>query len=480
VIDGTVPAPTNRTSTDRPTAAVDPGSFRDPSGFVFRRAGVVYRQINHSFAERWDDLATSGLIEALQAKGLVIPHAAAPLDAAMRPDLAHAVIRPEALDFVSYPYEWSFGQLRDAALLTLEAQSASAEAGFTLRDATAYNVQFRGGRPVLIDTLSFERAQPGAPWTAYRQFCEHFLAPLALMARRDVRCGLMLRDFIDGIPLDLAATLLPGRTKLNPGLLSHVHLHARAQRRYADRTEEGAAATTGRAMSPLRQRALIDSLRRTVEGLRWEPAGTEWADYAENTSYGDVAAGRKDELVQDFLRAAGGERVWDLGANTGRFSRIAADLGRRVVAWDIDPAATELHYRRVRADGTTSILPLVLDLGNPSPGLGWANAERRSLRDRADADVVLALALVHHLAISRNIPFDHLAEFFAGLAPGLVVEFVPKGDPMVRRLLATREDVFADYTIEAFRAAFGRRFEILDEQPIEGVTRSLLRMQRRS
>jgi ribosomal protein L11 methylase PrmA len=233
-------------------------------------------------------------------------------------------------------------------------------------------------------------------------------------------------------------------------------------------------------MSPLRLRALIDSLRRTVEGLRWEPSGTEWADYADNTSYSEDAARRKDELVREFVRDTPGDRVWDLGANTGRFSRIAADLGRRVVAWDVDPAATERQYRRVRADGTTTILPLVLDLANPSPGLGWANEERLSLQDRADADVVLALALVHHLAISRNVPLERLANFFAGLAPSLIVEFVPKDDPMVRRLLATREDVFPDYTIEAFRAALARRFEILAETPIEGTSRSLLRLQRRT
>jgi SAM-dependent methyltransferase len=461
------------------TPQVDPGSFRDPSGFVYRRDGTLYRQINRSFAAAWDDLVASGLLEALQAKRILVSHEDVSNDQAADPARAHAVIRPEPVDFVSYPYEWSFGQLQDAALLTLDAQIAAADAGFTLRDATAYNVQLHQGRPILIDTLSFERAEPGAPWIAYRQFCEHFLAPLALMAHRDVRLGLMLRDHIDGIPLDLAATLLPGRTRLNTGLLSHVHLHARAQRQYADRAEESARAASKRTMSPLRQRALLDSLRRTVAGLQWKPEGTEWAEYAENTSYGDAATVRKDELVRGQLDAAGGRVVWDLGANTGRFSRIAAGLGRRVVAWDIDPAATERHWRLVKRDGTTDVLPLVLDLGNPSPGLGWANAERRSVIDRSDADVVLALALVHHLAISRNVPLDRLADFFASIAPGLVIEFVPKDDPMVRRLLATREDVFPDYTLDGFRAAFARRFEIAEEAPIEGVTRVLFRMTRR-
>lgn len=459
---------------------IDAGSFRDPSGFVFRRAGVVYRQVNRSFAGSWDDLLSSGFLAGLQARGILIPHEAAPLDMAHTPVIAHAVILPEPLDFVSYPYEWSFGQLKDAALLTLEAQAAAVEAGFTLRDATAYNVQFHRGRPILIDSLSFERATPGAQWIAYGQFCEHFLAPLALMARRDVRCGVMLRSFIDGIPLDLAAALLPGRTRLNPGLLAHVHLHARARGRYADRPAAGAAAAASRSMSPLRQRALVDNLRRTVDGLIWKPEGTEWADYADNTSYGEPASVRKDELVAAFLREAGGSTVWDVGANTGRFSRIAAGLGRRVVAWDVDAAATERHYRTLRRDGVTAILPLIVDLANPSPGLGWANAERRSLVDRADADVVLALALVHHLAIGRNVPLGMLADFLAELGPGLVIEFIPKHDPMVRKLLTTREDVFPDYTLGGFRAAFGSRFESVGEAPIEGTSRVLFRMVRRS
>jgi SAM-dependent methyltransferase len=458
----------------------DPGSFRDPSGFVYSRDGVLLRQINAAFATDWDDLVASGLLTTLQERGLLVGHDPAPIDAAAAPEMAHAVIRPERIDFISYPYEWSFGMLRDAALLTLDAQALAFEQGFTLRDATAYNVQFRRGRPVLIDTLSFERAEEGAPWIAYRQFCEHFLAPLALMAHRDVRLGLMLRDFIDGIPLDLAARLLPGRTRWNLGLGPHIHAHARAQARFADRGDEAAAATRRTSVSPLKQRALIDSLQRTIRKLDWTPEGTEWADYAENTSYGDDATMVKDDLVRRFLDAAGGEVVWDIGANTGRFSRIAADLGRHVVAWDVDPAATERHYRLIRRDGTESIVPLVLDLANPSPGLGWGGEERRTLEERSNADVVLALALVHHLAIGRNVPLDRIASYFARLAPGLVIEFVPKEDPMVRKLLATREDVFADYTLDGFRTAFGTVFDIAEDAPVTGTARVLFRMSRRA
>ena len=319
--------------------------------------------------------------------------------------------------------------LKDAALLTLDAQAAALARGFTLRDATAYNVQFLRGRPILIDTLSFERPEPGAPWIAYRQFCEHFLAPLALMALRDVRLGLMLREHVDGIPLDLAARLLPGRTRWNLGLGAHLHAHARAQGRFAGRGTDAAAATKKATVSEFRQQALLDSLRRTIAKLDWTPTGTEWADYADNTSYGEAGTAAKDELVGRLLGEAGGDVVWDLGANTGRYSRIAAGLGRDVVAWDIDPAATERNYRQVRRDREERILPLVLDLANPSPGLGWANEERRSVVDRASADAVLALALVHHLAIGRNVPLARIVGLPRAAGPQPRHRVRPEGRP---------------------------------------------------
>ena len=455
----------------------DAGSFRDPSGFIFWRDGRPYRQIQERFAAEWDAFEASPLKARLLADDRLISYDPMPIELAQGPG-AHAVIRPERIEFISYPYEWTFGELRDAALLTLDAQLDAMGEGWQLKDASAYNVQFRDARPILIDSLSFEPHEDGAPWVAYRQFCEHFLAPLALIAKRDVRLASLLRADPDGVPLDLAIRLLPWRTRLDFGLLSHLHLHARAQQRYAGNEDDGQAAR-GTRISRQRLEGLIRNLRGTVERLRWEPAGTEWSDYADHTSYGDTATADKSRLVGEFVREAPGPRVWDLGANTGRYSRIAADAGKQVIAFDIDPAAAERNYRQVRQEGRGDILPLILDIANPSPGIGWAGRERRSLLDRADPDIGLALALVHHLAISRNVPLPMVLGWFADLAPWAVVEFVPKEDPMVRRLLASRRDVFPDYTLEGFRAAAIERFEVVREAPIEDSLRVLFLLRRR-
>ena len=385
---------------------------------------MLLRQIDLSFGERWDRLVASGLLERLQADGRLVLHRPADLDQAADPGRAHAVVRPREVAFVSYPFEWSFGMLRDAALLTLDVQAEATVAGFTLRDAGAFNVLFDGARPILIDTLSLEPATPGAPWQAYRQFCEHFLAPLALMARRDVRLGSLLRSHLDGIPLDFAAGLSARRSRLDPGLATHIHLHARGQRRHAADGEAAARDARRARVGRLGGEALIDSLRRTVSALDWTPTGTEWADYERGAAADDAsraAATAKDAIVRSMLADAGGAVVWDLGANVGRHSAIAAELGRTGRGLDADPAAVERHYRCrcLRASGAGTIMPLHVDLADPSPAVGWALRERRSWLDRADADVVLALALVHHLAIGRNVPLPRgRGPCSPGFAPG--------------------------------------------------------------
>jgi ribosomal protein L11 methylase PrmA len=449
-------------------------SFRDPAAFVFTRDGVLYRQVNAAGAAAYDKLMNSGLYAALAEGGDLIPHSE--VDPALSLDgRAHRVLQPKVVRFISYPYEWCFSALKDAALLTLRLQKTAMRFGMSLKDATAYNVQFDEGRPVWIDTLSFEPLRAGAPWVAYKQFCEFFVAPLALMSRTDVRLHQLLRVFLDGVPVDTASRLLPFRTRVSSGLGVHLHLHARAGRR--------SARTPG--VSPRRRlpesalAGLIDSLEHTVKGLTWEPAGTVWGNYYDATNYSEAAFVHKRQIVDEALARLQPAVVWDLGANDGTFSRLAADRGMHVLSFDVDPAAVEKNYRRMVERRERCLVPLVMDLTNPSPACGWAGRERQSLEQRGPADAAVALALVHHLAIGHNVPFDRLAAFFASTARALIIEFVPKEDSQVQRMLATREDVFDEYTQEAFERAFARSFLLEQAIPVTESRRTIYVMRRR-
>lgn len=459
------------------------GSFRDPAGFVFWREGVLYRHITLLGRESYDRLIGSGLYEHLVAEALLVPHEETCAEHARsvpvyaehaRSVPVYKVIRPEPIPFISYPYEWCFSQLKDAALTTLRIQKIALQRGMSLKDCSAYNIQFWRGRPIFIDTLSFEPYREGRPWVAYRQFCQHFLAPLALMQHTDIRLNQLLRINIDGVPLDLASKLLPWRTRWRFALLSHIHLHAKSQRHYANKTVNIERAK----MSRRAFEGLIDHLEATVSAMKWQPRGTEWAEYYEATNYSAEAMWHKQQLVSKFIAEIDPGMVWDLGANDGRFSRLASDCGIQTVAFDIDPAAVEKNYRRSR-QREPHLLPLVLDLTNPSPSLGWAHQERMSLLQRGPVDLVMALALVHHLAISNNVPLPHLARFFARIGRWLIIEFVPKSDSQVQRLLATREDVFPTYTPAMFEQEFQRFFTIHRSVRIEGSERTLYLMRRR-
>lgn len=415
----------------------------------------------------------SGLYDALVDSGLIVQHQEVELDTRGSPSL-YKTLKPEVVPFISYPYEWSFSQLKDAALATLQVQTKALQFAMTLKDSSAYNIQFFRGRPLLIDTLSFQKYQEGAPWVAYRQFCQHFLAPLALMSYKHIDLGQLARLYIDGIPLELAHSLLPWRTRLSPAMQIHVHLHAKFQNKFGGKGDLGRS--NKRSFGIRAFLGLIDSLESAVRKLRWDPSGTQWADYYEGDSYTPEAFNHKVELVTGFLREVRPTSVWDLGANTGVFSRIAGDMGIPTVSFDADPAAVERNYLTAVEHGETNVLPLRLDLTNPSPRIGWSNAERMELADRGPADMVLAVAIVHHLAISGNVPLAMIAEFFRGLCNWAVVEFVPKNDKKVARLLATREDVFSAYTQVDFEKEFSRYFEITNTQRVVDSERTLYLM----
>ena len=452
-----------------------PSSFRDPSGFLFFREGHLYRQINRGFQDHYNQFIASGLYDTLLSKQLLIPHEEVDIPPE-DPEHAFKIIKPLRIPFISYPYEWSFSQLKHAALVTLEIQRISLEYGMTLKDASAYNVQFFKGNPVFIDTLSFETYESGKPWIGYRQFCQHFLAPLALMRYTDIRLGQLLRTNIDGISLDLTSRLLPGKTWLNLGILMHIHLHAKSERKYADVHVH----IKSREVSKNALFGLLDNVTSTIEKMQWQPKGTEWAEYYQDTNYSEDAFEHKKEIVAHFLELAHPKTVWDMGANNGLFSRLASNNKIPTIAFDIDPACVELNYREIVKNKEQDLLPLLLDLTNPSPAIGWQNKERDSLIARGPADTVLALALIHHLAVSNNVPFDRIAEFFSKICHSLIIEFVPKSDSQVQKLLMNREDIFNEYTQEFFESDFSRYFEIIQRTGIEGSSRILYFMKTRS
>ncbi|UCE24242.1 MAG: class I SAM-dependent methyltransferase [Candidatus Zixiibacteriota bacterium] len=459
----------------KPTSHALGSSFRDPSGFVFHSSGVLYRQVNQSYRDNYDLLLGSGLYDDLVKAGLLIPHVEA-----NRPEgateSAYRVIKPRLVGFVSYPYEWCFSQLKDAALATLAIQKRAIEYGMILKDASAYNIQFVDGKPTLIDTLSFERYREGQPWIAYKQFCQHFLGPLALMCYRDVRLGQMMRTHIDGIPLDLTSALLPRRTRLSFSLLTNIHLHARSQQRHASKPR----ASQRRGMSRRAMLGLVDSLESGVKRLRWQAKDTAWADYYDHTNYEAESLDHKEQLVAEYLKLTQPSVIWDLGANIGRFSRIAAELGIESIAFDLDPAAVEKNYLECLRADEKRILPLVLDLTNPSPAIGWEHSERMSLLERGPVDLVLALALIHHLAIGNNVPLESIARFIRGCCRSLIIEFVPKEDSQVKRLLASREDIFDEYSEAGFESAFAHHFSIEKETAVSGSSRKIYLMRAKS
>lgn len=449
-------------------------SFRDPSGFLYWKGDTLLRQINHSYKEDYELLMNSGLYQKLIQKNLLIEHQELQGESGYTKN-NYKIIRPEKVDFISYPYEWSFHQLKDAALTTLNIQKLALEHKMTLKDASAYNIQFYKGKPVFIDTLSFEAYKDGNPWVAYKQFCQHFLAPLALMSYTDLRLSQLLKIYIDGVPLDLASKLLPLKTKFNFSLLMHLHLHAKAQKKY----ENKGSASKGTKIKSSNLKAVILSLTNTIKSLKIKNQQTEWGDYYNFTNYSDKAFSHKKKIISTFVDDLNPKTIWDIGANTGEFTAIASKKGVNCIAFDIDPLAVDANYLRIKKQKIDTILPLVLDLTNPTPSIGWANEERPGFKNRPKPDGIFALALIHHIAISNNVPFIKIAKFFSELSDNLIIEFVSKSDSKVKILLESREDIFPRYHEKGFVEDFKQYYDIHRREEVKESDRVLFWMKKK-
>ena len=451
----------------------DAGSFRDPSGTVMLAADRVFRTIMPFAAADYEQTRRTGVLEKLAADGLVVaerPVSKEVLGAAG----AHAtyVVEHPKLPFISYPYEWCFHALRDAALLHLDVHLRCLERGVTLSDASAFNIQFRGAAPVFIDTLSFRPYRQGEIWTAHRQFCDQFLNPLLLRALLGIPHNAWYRGSMDGIPVEHLARALPLRAKLSWNVLKHVVLQSLLEGASA---APGSSSAAGEVRLPLAAfRRMLSGLRQWVASLQPKDRGrTLWRDYAEVNSYSDGEARAKAKLVAEFAAASRPALLWDLGCNTGAYSKAALEAGAKLsVGFDFDAGALERAYLRAKAE-RLNLLPLHLDATNPSPSQGWAQLERKGMQERGPADAVLALAFVHHLAVARNVPLEFVIEWIVGLARTGVIEFVPKDDPMVRELLRLRADIFADYSQERFELALRARARVRKVEVVSASGRRL-------
>lgn len=454
-------------------AELIPGSFRDPQGFLFFKKGILYRQINLKSKDNYDLLMDSGLYAKLSEENILVSHEEINDKTFIQTEQGYKIIKPQRIPFISYPYEWCFSQLKKAALSTLEIQKIALNYGMSLRDASAYNIQFKGYRPIFVDTLSFERYQQQRPWIAYRQFCQHFLAPLALMSSIDDHLIQLLRLHIDGIPLELVHRMTPFLARLRPYIATHICLHARGQRYFAQGIMKKGIKRTRYNMNNIRMAALIDNLINAIRGLKRRAGPTIWQDYYAQTNYSDNAMEDKKNIVRQLLDDIKPTCLWDWGANTGVFSRIAASRGISVISFDCDYEVIERNYAQCLKEKRDNILPLFVDLSSPTPAIGWENKERMSLLERGPVEAILALALIHHLAIGNNVPFDRIADFISKLCNFLIIEFVPKTDSQIKEMLRAREDIFDTYTQAHFEETFKRYFSIVDRIPISQSGRSI-------
>jgi hypothetical protein len=449
-----------------------PSSYRDPSGFVFEREGILYRQVNLRFKTQFDHFIRSGCYDALVKEGLLIPHQEIDQDLSGNGNW-YKTLRPERVPFISYPYEWSFDMLKNAALLTLRVLNIAMEHGMILKDATPYNIQWYKGRLIFIDTLSFEIYEE-KPWIAYRQFCEQFLSPLLLMHYSKTALPSLSLAWMEGVPLQVASRLLPFRSRFSLHTFLHIHLHAKMSRSKAGHAKQTAA------FSRQKMQNLLTSLSLLVTKLRNPVQPSTWQHYYAEAGTRSTYLDTKKEMIKEWVKQLKEVRTAaDLGANDGVFSRIVAEAGIDTLAADGDPYCINALYLDLKRTRNNQVQPLIMDLDNPSPATGFNNKERDSFLQRLNPDLIVALAVIHHLAIGKNIPMEQLALFFSSANKYLLIEFVPKEDSKVQLLLQHKPDIYDQYAIGNFIQVFGHYFSIIKQEMIGESGRTLFLLEKK-
>ncbi|MEJ2009036.1 MAG: class I SAM-dependent methyltransferase [Acidobacteriota bacterium] len=456
---------------------IDSASFRDRNARVFYGNTSVYRGLGAEALKEWEALTGTSFFDQFMKEGSIIgTHRVDPWVPRMDGTVADewvAVLKHERIPFLSYPYEWTFGMLKEAAMLQLDLIKSALDEGMILKDSSAFNVQWTGASPVFIDIASFEVLRKGEPWIGYRQFCQMFLYPLMLQSYKGVPFQPWMRGCIDGIAPENFSKLMSRRDLMRPGVFLHVYLQAKAQAKYAATKSDIKKGLSSAGFDKEIIRRNVMGLRKLVDKLSWNISRSEWSHYSNEHSYTDADFEVKKSFVRDIAKSKRWRLVWDLGCNTGTFSRIASENADYVVAMDADQLAVEYLYQELKKEGNKSILPLVGNIADPSPNLGWRGLERRSLPERRKPELTLCLALIHHIVISANIPVDEFIDWLGGLGTSLVIEFVTKEDPMVKKLLLNKIDNYDDYEVDYFEKSLADVFNVKKREALKSGTRIL-------
>jgi SAM-dependent methyltransferase len=455
--------------------AFEPSSFRDPNARVFTADGEILRALGPRGHREFETLLGTTFYRRFLERGSVIPSEpvdAEPFHARGLPRQWVSVLRHTRVPFISYPYEWSFGMLRDAALLHLELMEAALAEGMVLKDSSPFNYQWFGSRPLLVDVGSFEKLAPGETWIGYRQFCQTFLYPLLLEAQKGIDFRPLLRSRLDGIEPKQCARIMGPWSALRPGVLKHVLLQSALSDAYADTRADLSNEVASAGFDTGLIRSNLRGLGRVIRSLR-APRTSKWAAYTTDHRYAAQDESAKNAFVARAIATRRWSTVWDLGCNTGTFARAAARGGEHVVAVDSDPVVIDRLYEELKSAREEAVLPLVVDVADPSPATGWRGRERRPFAARGAPDLVLCLALVHHLVISSNIPLAEVVEWLRSLGGAVVVEFVTRADPMVRRLLLNKKETHEDYDVAPFEEALRTCFRVVERATLPSGTRVL-------
>ena len=446
-----------------------PSSYRDPSGFIFEKDGVLFRQVNQVFKENFDHFISSGCYDYFVKKKLLIPHEIINENITGTQEY-YKTLKPEIVPFISYPYEWSFDMLKDAALLTLQLLKESIGYGLIIKDATPYNIQWHNGKLIFIDSLSFEKYNETEPWIAYRQFCECFISPLLLMHYSKMPLQQLQLAYPEGIPLAITKSLLPARSKFSLYTYLHIHLHAGVA------SKNKTNITRAVAFSKKKLLNLVASLESLLHTLKLTGEST-WSEYYTEASQRNDYLEQKKQLISQLTKNLTGiKTAVDVGANDGVFSKLLAELNIYTLAADFDPLCINNLYAEIKQTNKSNLQPLIIDLSNPSPAIGVNNTERQSFISRTKVDLVMALAVIHHLVIGKNIPFEKIASLFHDIGNKLIIEFVPKEDEKVELMLKSKKDIYTGYSKENFELAFSKFFTTQTKEPVGSSGRTLYLM----